>query len=124
MREITSHHAEGHPDLCRRVYATDLPAYGGAHHAYEITLRFPGHDAGRKVRIEFQKGPITAQGVNGLTHETLLAILIDRLEHFQKGDLPCPENAEALRGLRKALTALHKRIQDRVSREVEGTPQP
>lgn len=74
-------------------------------------------------RIRFQNGPVKEAGYNGNSHEALLAILIDRLECFQKGTFAGRDNACALTKLDEARLWLHKRTMDRVSRGVEGTHQ-
>jgi hypothetical protein len=56
----------------------------------------------------------------GVTNEALLAVVIDRLEGFQRGEFPCPENALALSGCRLALDSLQKRTRDRLTRGVEN----
>jgi hypothetical protein len=73
--------------------------------------------------IIFQNGPVSVDGngVNGITHEALLAILIDRLEGFQAGPYANPHNAKALNHLREAQTALQARTRERMARGVEGT---
>ena len=72
-------------------------------------------------RIIFQHGPIYEVGVNGITNEILLAIVIDRLRGFQAGGLRCRENAVALTKLEEALMWLKKRTHERTVRGVEGT---
>jgi hypothetical protein len=72
-------------------------------------------------RITFQNGPVKEAGYNGNSHEALLAILIDRLEGFMKGEFSCRDNAVALNHLDTARLWLHKRTMDRVARGVEGT---
>lgn len=62
-------------------------------------------------------------GANGITHEVLLAVLIDRLQGFQGGPYACRENAIALTKLEEALLWLNKRTLQRVARGVEGTHQ-
>ncbi len=117
MRELHAHKLNG----CNQglhVWAKDAPGSGGASHEYEIFC--PEHPA-FSFEFCFQKGPIREEGVNGLTHETLLAVLIDRLEGFQSGAYECEENQLALDHLRKALTALHDRTLQRLVRGVEGT---
>lgn len=94
----------------------DEPGHGGACHEYRITMP----DA-FNVYVNFQNGPINQAGVNGITHEVLLAILIDRLEGFQKGPYACRENADAIIDLTRALNVLKKRTQQRMERGVEGT---
>lgn len=73
--------------------------------------------------INFQRGPIKENGVNGVQNEDLIATVIDRLQHFQKGPFACRENAIALTKLEEALLWLDKRTADRKDRNVEGTNQ-
>lgn len=117
MRELTSHKVNPANDLLK-VEVLDSPGQGGACHEYLITMpdvmRAP-------VSISFQNGPIAEVGVNGLTHEALLAILIDRLEHFQAGPYANDYNGAALSHLQSAAGALHDRTRERMSRNVEGT---
>ena len=70
--------------------------------------------------IDFQKGNIAENGVNGITNEALLAIVIHRLECFQSGRFPCDENANALVDVECALKHLESRTQQRKARGVEG----
>jgi hypothetical protein len=70
--------------------------------------------------IGFQNGPIKEFGVNGCQNEDLIAIVIDRLRCFQKGQFSCRENAIALTKLEEALLWLDKRTADRKARNVEG----
>lgn len=62
-------------------------------------------------------------GVNGITHEALIGILLDRLEAFQAGPYANPYNEAAVMHLRSALEALHSRTRARMQRGVEGTMQ-
>jgi hypothetical protein len=71
--------------------------------------------------VLFQNGPIKEVGCNGLTHESLLAIIIDRLQGFQSGQYACRENAIALTKIQEAQMWLQKRTRDRLARGVEGT---
>jgi hypothetical protein len=98
------------------VGVMDGPGHGGASHEYRITL-----PDGRNTFINFQNGPIKEAGVNGLTHEVLLAILVDRLEGFQAGQYACDQNATALGWLRDTLAVLKSRTENRIARGVEGT---
>ena len=77
--------------------------------------------AGGAVTIAFQNGPIAEAGVNGLTHEVLLEILIDRLKCFQAGPFANGYNASALLNLEAAQLDLQARTLERMSRGVEGT---
>lgn len=75
------------------------------------------------TRILFQNGPIREQGINGISQEILIAVLIDRLEGFQTGDYKCHDNQVALDHLQGARLWAHKRTMDRMARNVEGTRQ-
>lgn len=129
MRMITSHVV----DPCNEklgITVMDQPGSGGAHHEYMIagfnldpnTTCTDGDGVGEgAVRINFQNGPIAEVGTNGITHEALIAILIDRLQCFQNGPYKCRENAMALTHLEEAMMWLQERTRDRISRGVEGT---
>lgn len=72
--------------------------------------------------VHFQEGPTKeVGGCNGVFHEDLIAICIDRLEHFQKSEFACEQNEAALMNLKQALTWLRNRTNDRKSRGVQGT---
>ncbi len=71
--------------------------------------------------IHFQEGPIKEAGVNGVCDEDLINMVIDRLEHFQKSEFKCRENAMAITKLEEALLWLRKRTMQREERGVEGT---
>lgn len=118
-REITTHKVNGCNEALR-VEAVDEPGSGGANHHYEIN----GHirnGVNERTHIRFQDGPIKEVGTNGLTHEALTAVIIDRLEAFQRGPFACAENQEALDLYRAAMTALKSRTEKRLARGVEGT---
>lgn len=97
------------------VAVVDEPGPGGACHEYEVSL-----PDGRSTRISFQNGAIAESGVNGLTHEALISILLDRLRAFQSGPFACRENAIALTKMEEAQMWLHSRTRARMSRGVEG----
>ncbi len=130
-RFLTGHQVNPSNDVLT-IEVLDEPGSGGAHHAYDIT----GFDTSNnpascdtqgyrrnfsRTPIVFQNGPIAEAGVNGLTHEALLAILIDRLECFQTGPYACPENARALAHFREARIWLNMRTTRRISSGIEGT---
>ena len=100
------------------VQVLDEPGHGGANHQYLIG----GFPAGPTL-IQFQDGPISADGngVNGVTHEALLAIVADRLRSFQAGPFACRENALALTKIEEAQHWLQQRTLARMRRGVEGT---
>ena len=63
--------------------------------------------------VNFQKGPIKENGVNGVCNEDLISMVICRLEHFQKSDFSCRENAVAITKLEESLLWLRKRTMGR-----------
>ena len=115
MRTIESHKVNPANDQIE-LNVTDAVGAGGANHRYEMIL-----PDGRVYCLDFQNGPIAEAGVNGITHECLIAICIDRLECFQAGPFACAENGEALTHLLQAQAALHARTKARMARNVEGT---
>jgi hypothetical protein len=133
MRTISDHVASPANEALS-ITVEDDPGQGGACHRYAIegfdatnnpanTDRTPEVTGPERVTVMFQNGPIKEQGVNGITQEALLAIVIDRLRSFQEGPFRCRENAIALTHLEEALMWLQKRTRDRLARGVEGTNQ-
>lgn len=115
-----------------KIERLDEPGAGGAHHLYAITgfnsgtnpsdpFVFRYGEPAQHSTVLFQNGPIPESGVNGVTNEALLAIVIDRLQCFQKGPYVCRENALALTKLEEAMHWLHHRTKARMERGVEGT---
>ena len=133
MRQLTDHIVEG--DAANHQLAiegVDEPGQGGANHRYEITgfdtktnsshINASGFTSRfSRGLVLFQNGPIKEFGVNGVTHEALLAILIDRMRGFQSGPFVCRDNAIALMHLEEALMWLQRRTRERIKRGVEGT---
>lgn len=114
MRELTGHKVNPANDQLT-IRVMDEPGHGGTCHVYQIS--WP-----KNVRtLEFQNGPIAEAGINGVTHEALLAILIDRLEGFQSGPYANEYNERALDNLKTAQALLHQRTKERMARGVEGT---
>lgn len=120
MRTITDHKLNGLNDALT-ITVTDEPGQGGANHEYSIL--FDKNGAPAAASISFQNGPIQEAGVNGISGEALLAVVIDRLRSFQAGPFSCRENACALTYLETSLMWLQKRTRDRLARGVEGTNQ-
>jgi hypothetical protein len=131
MRELTGHKVNPANDVIT-ITVEDAPGAGGANHRYAIT----GFDTASNPSKEdaqgfassysrqillFQNGPIAEVGVNGLTHEVLLAIVADRLRSFQAGPYACRENALALTKIEEAQHWLHHRTLARMQRGAEGT---
>ena len=130
MREIHDHKTNAANEQLR-ITVQDAPGAGGASHLYMIE----GFDtqtnascpfverhgsAAKHATVLFQNGPIGEVGVNGVTHEALIAICIDRLRSFQAGAYRCRENALAITKLEEALHWLHHRTEAREARGVEG----
>ncbi len=116
------------------ITVLDEQGHGGANHLYQIAgfnttsnasdpfVTQHGQPA-EHATVLFQNGPIDVDGngLNGVTHEALLAILCDRLRGFQKGPYACKANACALTHLEEALHWLQQRTIERMRRGVEGT---
>lgn len=114
MQEVFTHQVN-EANRALRIVATDELGPGGAHHAYEIT-----GGAAVPTFLRFQNGAIKEAGVNGITHEALIAVIIDRLEAFQAGPYRCRENALAITKLEEAAQWLGHRTAMRERRGVEG----
>lgn len=69
--------------------------------------------------IQFQHGPVKVHGVNGITSEALLAILIHRTK-ILNNNFPCEENKRAITYMENALALFEQRTRDRQQRGVEG----
>lgn len=131
MRLLTSHIVNPANDKLE-VLVLDPEGSGGASHLYQIigfnTRTNPSDpfvsrhgSPATYSTVLFQNGPINEVGVNGITHEALLAILEDRLTGFQNGPYACTENKDALLYIRAAQNVLKSRTQGRMARNVEGT---
>lgn len=126
------------------ITVLDEPGQGGASYDYRISATYQKgektpiqhhiDDAVIRIgsngeititlgRVKFQNGPIKEFGVNGVTHEALLAIVIDRLRSFQNGRYPSSENEQALTYCEAALASLKQRTRKRIQRGIEGTNQ-
>ena len=133
MRILTEHKVNPANDTLA-ITVVDEPGAGGANHAYFISgVDFDGNP-GSATALEyakatnadgsvvlFQNGPIPEAGVNGVTHEALLAIVADRLRSFQTGPYACKANACALTHIEEAQHWLQQRTLERMRRGVEGT---
>ena len=134
MRDLTEHVTDG--DAANHqlnIRVTDEPGAGGANHRYVVSgydrrtnasanMSDLGNDR-LSTAVLFQNGPIPDVGVNGVTQEALLAIVIDRLASFQAGPYACEENRAALAAVREGLGHLKRRTLARMARGVEGTHQ-
>lgn len=116
MRLLTTHLTQN-----VKIHAVDEPGQGGACHQYRVTYADYAGTTGGSRDVDFQNGPLKEAGANGMPDEALYAILIDRLQGFQKGQYSCRENAIALTHLETALMWAQKRTHEREARGVEGT---
>lgn len=132
MRKLTDHIVSGDQAHQLEITVEDIAGSGGANHLYMIkgfdTAGNPSDpfkdrhgESAKHATVLFQNGPIKEAGVNGVTHESLLAIVIDRLKSFQAGPFSSRENAIALTHIETGLQWLQKRTIDRIKRGVEGT---
>lgn len=94
---------------------------GAAHHEYRVAVTDNTGKVVEDVRLHFQHGPIQEIGVNGITDQALLAIVLDRWRCFQKSKWANRETAVSITKLEEALMWQHKRTLDRLDRGVEGT---
>lgn len=108
MRIYTDHNGVAVNAISRLADGTNVEG-----HVYQVL-------AGTKtLAVEFQRGGVAANGVNGVTNEALLNIVQHRLE-FLNRQFPCAENAAAIKGVVDALFQLEARTLDRLARSVEG----
>jgi len=121
MRELTDHIVPGDAmNHQLKVTALDGPGPGNASHKYEISWdKTPNYNEG--IILAFQNGPIKEAGLNGVSGEALLAILIDHMRGFQSGPFRSEHNGFALAHLWIALEHLQARTKERIARGVEGT---
>lgn len=87
-----------------------------------------GESSGVGVNVRWQNGPLGRDEdrvpPNGAFVETLIAIVLGRLNFYQTasdGRFKCRENALAITKLEEALHWLDHRTRERESRQVEGT---
>jgi hypothetical protein len=107
-----------------RIHTDDNGVYANAISSIADGTDVEGHlyqvSAGAEhLTLEFQHGAVKEAGVNGITSESLLAVLIHRTNVLNKR-FPCRENALAITKLEEALMWFDKRTADRKSRGVEG----
>lgn len=114
MRKLEDHKVNPVNDLIAIVPLDEHPS-GVPHH---YTIYVPN---GQTTQLNFQDGPINEVGVNGVTQEALLAVVLDRLRGFQKGPYACRENALAITKVEEAMLWLHSRTLARMRKGIEGT---
>lgn len=82
-------------------------------HKYTITA------GATQLNVSFQRGGVAVNGVNGITNEALLAILINRTKYLDNC-FACDENKRAIQHMEEALVNLEVRSARRIVRGVEG----
>lgn len=82
-------------------------------HEYQVTA------GAKSTYLSFQRGGVADNGVNGLTNEALLAVLIHRTK-FLDSKFGCDENKRAIDHMEEALVNLEVRSARRIVRGVEG----
>jgi hypothetical protein len=93
-----------HADALGHVHRCEIFDENGERMVYELQY---GSEA---TTVQFQKGSPSLDGVNGVTNEALIAVLLDRLKSVQVV-LPCLENEGALDGLNTAMRSLRARAE-------------
>lgn len=124
----------------KKIYYEDKQdtSFNAPHHFEVFADRGESRLQIRVCKVDFQKGPIEEHGVNGVTNEDLIAMVICRLEHFNQhtetyiasllGDevaqiteCGCRETKIAIAKLEEALVWLRERTLGRGARGVAGT---
>lgn len=96
------------------------PENGGASHHYDILVDARDGDHPFLLgELHFQHGPREG-GINGITDQAVLAVLLDRYRGFQEGPLACRENALVITKLEEAMHWMQHRARERAQRGVLG----
>ena len=99
-----------------KVFCEDYRKYNAPNH-----FIVKDTDDNEICKIDFQEGPIKECGINGVSNEDLLLMILTRLESFQASPYKCNENQEAIIAINEAVDSLRKRTNNRINRGVEGT---
>lgn len=118
-REVTIHREMNPKQFCC-VLAVGKVNPGGARCTYRISPEGPGIND-YELEILFQKGHPSEVGYNGILDSALLAVVIDRLQSFQKGPMASREGALALTKLEEALLWMDRRVAARTAQGVMNT---
>ncbi len=73
----------------------------------------------KTLHIQFQHGPVSENGINGIQNEDLLKLLAVRLRSLNAA-FPCRENSVAITKIDEALLWLEHRTEVRLEQGVEG----
>lgn len=114
-RSITTHF-DGHGLNDKIEVSAENNDIRGVAHDYLLL-----HDGVVVGKLLFQKGARDLPDSRaGLTEAAVLAVIVDRLECFQRGPFACAENEEQLTHLRAAMSATKARADERARRGVLG----
>lgn len=90
MAEIKTHQISSKESNIR-VFTEDEPGKDGSFWHYRVSFGDPrAPDSVANLHIRFQNGDIKTMGVNGITTEALLAVVLDRI----KNDYLCRNTKE------------------------------
>ena len=107
MKKLEFDKIPGSVDERLHIEATD-DRENGSHHHYQI-IGLTSQASQKLVDIRFQKGELKNSAPNGCTMESLIRVVVDRLQDFQEGEHSCRENAIAITHLETALLWLDAR---------------
>jgi hypothetical protein len=107
---IDSHHVKGYA-FNIDIKAVPVERYGIPTYTYSLVKEYIGKPGYQFIKdLNFQIGDPGVYGVNGVTNEALLAIMIHRLQGFQNNSSTnCSENQEAINHMELAMEALYSR---------------
>ncbi len=107
---IDSHHVKGYA-FNIDIKVLPVERYGIPTFTYSLVKEYDGKPGYQFIKdFSFQIGDPKVYGVNGVTNEALLAIMIHRLQGFQNNSSTnCSENQEAINHMELAMEALHSR---------------
>jgi len=118
--EVKFHHHEDSnaPPIRERIYRLKERNAGGNVGSYRISVADNTERASHTL-LHFIDTKANAPDF-GITNESLLAVVLDRLTCCQEGAFPCPENQVAIDGVSAALNALKHRSKRRFLSNMEG----
>ncbi len=105
MRELTASRPQ-----TGQTFATDEKSSDGANHHYAFSYK-PSID-GPPVpmgEIKFQNGPVSEAGINGISDEQVLQVLIDHVDGLAHGRIFVDQNQQAVLDLKQARSWLESR---------------
>lgn len=104
-----------------KLYAHDEVSSGGGCSKYSVEWNVNSDGVAEGyIDVNFQHGPVKEVGINGVSNEILLEMVIDRLKGFQAGTFKSILNSAALSSIQEGLAILYSRTKDREARGVEG----